>query len=110
MGAIPMSSTESTLTERYQTTVPSEVRKALGLRKHDKIRYTIQSDESVVISRADQEDRDPVCENFLNFLEQDMKDNPQRLQTVDSGLVDRARSLVSDVEVNLDEPLSDEEE
>jgi len=105
-----MLSTESTLTARYQTTVPSEVRQILGLRKHDKIRYEIQSNETVIISRADQEESDPVCEKFLKFLEQDMKDNPQHLQTVDSDLVERARSLVSDVEVNLDKPLSDEEE
>lgn len=110
MGTITISSTESTLTERYQTTIPSTVRKALGLNKHDKIRYKIQPNGEVILSRADQEDKDLVCENFLKFLEQDMQNNPQRLQTVNSNIVNRARSLVSDVEVNLDEPLLDEEE
>ena len=32
---------ESTLTERYQTTVPETVRRALRLSKRDKIRFTI---------------------------------------------------------------------
>ncbi|WP_051077043.1 type II toxin-antitoxin system PrlF family antitoxin [Scytonema hofmannii] len=35
---------ESSLTDRYQTTVPDAVRKILGLSKRDKICYTIQSD------------------------------------------------------------------
>lgn len=53
---IPMTSiitpcSESTLTDRYQTTVPESVRKALGLNKRDKICYTIQSDGRVLKSK-----------------------------------------------------------
>jgi len=33
---------ESTLTDRYQTTVPETVRRALRLGKRDKIHYTIR--------------------------------------------------------------------
>jgi antitoxin PrlF len=33
---------ESTLTDRYQTTVPETVRRALRLGKRDKIRYSIR--------------------------------------------------------------------
>ncbi|MFK0571220.1 type II toxin-antitoxin system PrlF family antitoxin [Endozoicomonas sp.] len=51
---------ESTLTDRYQTTVPDTVRKALGLGKREKIRYTIQLDGSVLLSRADSDDSDPA--------------------------------------------------
>jgi antitoxin PrlF len=35
---------ESTLTDRYQTTAPDPVRKMLGLNKRDRIAYTIRSD------------------------------------------------------------------
>ena len=35
---------ESTLTDRYQTTVPDTVRRALRLGKRDKISYTIRPD------------------------------------------------------------------
>jgi len=35
---------ESTLTDRYQTTVPDVVRRTLRLRKRDKIRYLVQPD------------------------------------------------------------------
>ena len=101
---------ESTLTDRYQTTVPDSVRKALGLNKRDKICYTIQPNGKVWISRVAAPDSDPVLEGFLSFLEQDMEKNPQRLQAVSSDLVTRVQALVSGVEIDLDEPLLDEEE
>ena len=108
MATTPLLSSESTLTDRYQTTVPEPIRKALGLNKRDKIRYTIESDGRVIISRADESD--PILEKFLDFLEQDIEKNPQRLQAISSDLLDRAQSLIADVEVDLDAPLSDEEE
>jgi antitoxin PrlF len=101
---------ESTLTDRYQTTVPDPVRKALGLNKRDKICYTIQPDGKVWISRADQTESDPVLGEFLNFLARDMEKNPQHLQAISSDLVSRVRSLISDVDVDLDAPLLDEDE
>lgn len=36
--------------------------------------------------------------------------NPRRLQSIDTGLVRRIRSLVSDVETNLDVPLPADDE
>lgn len=110
MGAKLDISAESTITDRYQTTIPSNIRQALGLKKRDKIRYTIQSDGKILISRAAQKESDPVVENFLKFLEQDMENNPQRLQTIPSELISHAQFLVSDMELNLDEPLLDEDE
>ncbi len=101
---------ESTLTDRYQTTVPDPVRKALGLNKRDKICYTIQPDGKVWISRADQTESDPVLGEFLNFLARDMEKNPQHLQAISSDLVSRVRSLISDVDPDLDAPLLDEDE
>lgn len=101
---------ESTLTARYQTTVPDPIRKALGLKKRDKICYTIQPDGQVVISRADQTESDPLLGQFLNFLVRDIEKNPQHLQAISSDLVNRIQSLVSEVEVELDAPLSDEDE
>ena len=57
---------ESTLTDRYQTTVPETVRRALQLGKRDKIRYTIRPDGAVVLTRATaMEAVDPVLEQFL---------------------------------------------
>ena len=100
---------ESTLTDRYQTTIPEIVRKALRLDKRDKIRYTIQSDGQVIISRANQPEDDPVLGSFLKFLARDISENPQYVQAISSDLVNRIQSLVADVEIDLDAPLPDED-
>lgn len=110
MAAIITPYSESTLTDRYQTTVPEPVRKALGLNKRDKICYTIQSDGQVLISRVAQTEEDPILEKFLDFLAQEMEKNPHHLQTINSGLVNRVQSLVAEIEIDLDSPLLDEDE
>ena len=102
--------TESTLTDRYQTTVPDAVRKALHLNKREKIRYTIQPDGNVLLSRVDMDEADPVLGSFLGFLANDIKHNPQHVKAVNPELVARIQSLVADVEVDLDAPLYDEDE
>jgi antitoxin PrlF len=110
MTQTPTPISESTLTDRYQTTIPDAVRKVLGLNKRDKIRYTIEPDGRVVISRADTAENDPVLEKFLNLLARDIENNPQHLQAIDSDLVFRVKSLVADVEFDLDAPLDDRDE
>jgi antitoxin PrlF len=110
MATIITPSPESRLTDRYQTTVPEAVRKALGLNKRDKISYTIQSDGQVVISRVDQTEDDPILGQFLNFLAQDIEKNPQHLQAIAPDLVSRVQSLVAEIEIDLDAPLLDEDE
>lgn len=102
---------ESTLTDRYQTTVPETVRRALKLGKRDKIHYTIRPDGAVVITRAaEAEDDDPVLGQFLGFLADDIAKHPERVQAIDSGLLVRIQSLVGQVEVDLDAPLSADDE
>ncbi|MGF1675030.1 MAG: type II toxin-antitoxin system PrlF family antitoxin [Rivularia sp. (in: cyanobacteria)] len=101
---------ESTLTDRYQTTVPEIVRKALRLDKRDKIHYTIEPDGKVTISRAELEDEDPIVGKFLNFLAQDMSKNPQNIRPISPELLNRAKELVAGVEFDLDAPLPDDEE
>jgi len=106
----PLLYSDSTLTNRYQTTVPNIIRKTLRLEKKDKIRYTVQPDGSVIMSRANQAENDPVLAKFLTFLADDISQNPQNVSAIDSNLLDRVRPLVSDVEIDLDSPLSDEDE
>ncbi|HOT84073.1 MAG: type II toxin-antitoxin system PrlF family antitoxin [Defluviicoccus sp.] len=102
---------ESTLTDRYQTTVPETVRRALKLGKRDKIHYTIRPDGEVVLRRAAPTDgNDLVLGQFIEFLARNMADHPERLQAVDSGLVERIHSLVGHVEVDLDAPLPADDE
>lgn len=101
---------ESTLTDRFQTTVPSSVREALKLKKRDKIHYKLLPDGRVVLTKAVEEANDPVLGQFLHFLAQDMAAHPERIQAVNAGLVERIQVLVGDVNVDLDEPLSDDDE
>jgi antitoxin PrlF len=102
--------TESTLTDRYQTTVPDAVRKALHLGKREKIRYTIQSDGNVLLSRADVSEQDPALGSFLTFLAKDIQGHPEHLNAATPELVARIQGLVGSVEVDLDSPLDDEGE
>lgn len=102
---------ESTLTDRYQTTVPQTVRRALRLGKRDKIHYTIRPGGEVVLTRARASDGDdPVLGQFLGFLARDIASHPERLQAMDEGLVQRLQLLVGHAEVDLDAPLSADDE
>ncbi len=98
----------STLTDRYQTTIPSDVRKALNLHKREKICYTIQPNGEVLLSRADQNDSDPVLAPFLNLLANDIEQNPERLQTIRPDFIAHIKNLVGDDDIDLDAPLDDE--
>jgi antitoxin PrlF len=102
--------TESTLTDRFQTTVPSPVRQALHLGKKDKIKYTIQSDGSVVISRAEAQNNDPVLGKFLALIASDMQASPERLEPLSASMRESVDALIEGVEINLDAPLLDEDE
>lgn len=102
---------ESTLTDRYQTTVPETVRRALKLGKRDRIHYAILPDGVVMLTRAGHaEGDDPVLGQFLGFLAHDIASHPERLLSVDTGLVQRIQSLVGNVEVDLDAVLSADDE
>ncbi len=101
---------ESTLTDRYQTTVPETVRRALRLGKRDKIHYSIRPDGEVLLTRATTQGDDPVLGQFLGFLAQDIARHPERLQAVDASLVQRVHSLVGSIEINLDAPLPEDDE
>jgi antitoxin PrlF len=102
---------ESTLTDRYQTTVPNAVRHALKLGKRDKISYLIQPDGGVMLARASSEtENDPVVGKFLDFLARDVAAHPEHLKSIDPGLRKRIKSLVKNIEVDLDAPLAVEDE
>jgi antitoxin PrlF len=102
---------ESALTDRYQTTVPEMVRRALRLGKRDRIRYALSSDGAVVLTKVEaQEASDPALLGLLDLLARDMAQRPDRIATPDAGLLKRMDDLVAGVEVDLSEPLSDADE
>lgn len=101
---------ESTLTTRYQTTIPETVRRALNLSKQDKIRYTLNAEGQVILSRSTSIAEDPVLTGFLSFLEQDLVQHPEALQPADAQWVTAMRTLVAPVEFDLNAALDEQDE
>lgn len=67
----------------------------------------IGSDDDVMPSRVKITEQDaPVPEQFLSFLSTDIAQHPERLETIDASLVQRIRSLVGGIEVDLNTALS----
>lgn len=95
---------DSTLTDRYQTTVPEPVRRALRLRKRDRIRYEVLADGGVRLTRV-APGEDPVIAGFLAFLASDMASHPADIGSLDASLVRGIQNLVKEVEIDLDAAL-----
>lgn len=98
---------ESTVTERYQTTVPNGVRKALGVQGKDRLVWEIRGDEAIVrrapVTHEDGDD--PALEPFLRLVTDDIVAHPERLQGIPDGLYRRWMAVIQGVEVDLDEPV-----
>lgn len=99
---------ESRLTERSQTTIPAVIRDALHLKPGEYIKYTLLAGGKVIMSRQEEEQDDPVVGQFLAFLENDMKKNPQNIHPVPAVFWERAKALTAGVEVDLDAPITDD--
>lgn len=101
---------ESTLTDKYQTTMPGVVRKALGLKKRDRISYTILPEGDVLLSRVTDAVEDPAIGAFLSFLARDISRHPGQIRGLDAPLRAKLSELVEGVELDLDAALSPEDE
>lgn len=96
---------QSSITDRFQTTIPKGVREALGLRRGDRLAYEVRGEEVVVRRRPEQDGDDPALTGFLDLLERDIANRSDRLQRIPDPLVQRGRELVDGVEVDLDAAL-----
>ncbi len=103
----PLLRVESSLTDRYQTTIPALVRKSLKITKRDKIAYTLSEDGTVSLSRVDE--NDPDLEGFLSFITTDIKNSPVRIKAVPHSLLKRAKKLLLGMKLDLEKPLKVEE-
>ena len=105
----PELSAESTLTDRFQTTIPAMVRKALGLAKGDKLEFLLDETGGIRLSRKTPEEPeehvDPVLAGFLDLLAKDIEENPQNLREIDDSFWLAIDKLTEGVEVDLDEKL-----
>jgi antitoxin PrlF len=102
---------ESTLTSRYQTTVPEPVRRALRLSKHDKLHYSLRDSGDIVISRAIvQAETDPALESFLDFLAADIQNHPDSLRTLTKDTQRSISTLTKGVKFDINAPLNTDDE
>ena len=99
----PRSALRSKVTTKSQTTLPSGVRKALGVIPGDELEYVIEGDHAVVRKVAGVEDEDPVLGAFLDLLARDMTKHPDRVRGMPRNLLSRMRALVAGVPVNHNE-------
>jgi antitoxin PrlF len=102
-----MNKLTSTLTDRYQTTIPREIRSFLNLDKGAQIQYVIDPSGKVYLQSesTNELNEDPVLYSFLEFIEMDMKKSPKRIQPLTEELMYKVKHLVKDVDVDLDQPL-----
>ncbi len=96
---------ESVITAKSQTTLPSGVRKALGVGPGDRLAYIVEGNRAVIM-KADADDApDPVIDAFLALLERDMIARPESLEALTPALIGRAQTLVGGTDIDLDEPI-----
>jgi antitoxin PrlF len=82
-------------------------------RQKARVRANVVGPGHVLISVLEEgsaaaEEEDPVVSAFLGFLEQDMKERPDRLRPVSSPRLESAIDLVADVEVTDEDPIPDD--
>ena len=90
---------------RSQTTLPDEVRSALGIRPgEDALEWEIRGDEAVVRRAVgeDDEEEDPALLPFLRLMERDIAAHPERLRAMPEGLYRRLLAVTEGVNVPTD--------
>lgn len=90
----------SKLTERSQTTLPTGVRRVLDLEPGERIGYIIEGNAVRLVNASAEDAEDPVFGKFLELLERDMIDHPDRLKPFPKSLLKLARALTNDVDID----------
>ncbi len=73
-------------------------------------KYDVYKHVIVIDPRLPKECLGDYEEDFLNFLVKDIEQNPENIHRVPKEFWERIKQLVKGVEVNLDEPLEDDDE
>lgn len=95
------------VTERYQTTVPSYVRHALGVTPNCKLAWRVKGRQATVIVYDEGEEDDIAGKAWISFLERDIARG--NVLPVTQQLMDRLTDLVAGVDIgDLDQPLDAE--
>ena len=95
----------SKVSKQSQTTLPSGVRKALGVQKGDELVYVIEGNRAIVSKRTEHDSPDPALLAFLDHLQSDIATRPQALSTLPMALFARMSALAADVVVDYEEQI-----
>lgn len=91
----------SKITAKAQTTLPSGVRKALGVGPGDNLAYVVEGDQAIIRKAPELESAaDPALGAFLDLLERDITEHPERLQLVTQEFYERMRRATGGFEVD----------
>lgn len=100
---------KSTLTDRFQTTIPSFVRKELGLEKRDLIEFLKNDDGYIVLRRAEpdpkQEEFSPTLSAWLDFIAKDHEQRPEQIKAFTQQMRDQLYDLTQGVDIDLNSAL-----
>ncbi|HRO13377.1 MAG TPA: type II toxin-antitoxin system PrlF family antitoxin [Amaricoccus sp.] len=99
----------SSLTDRYQTTVPEAVRRALDLGKRDKIRF-VEQDGRIYLERVDPVDADPALAPFLTLIEADLAARPEAIRPLTAGQLAEIDALIGEEDIDLGAALRPDED
>ena len=107
MGLIAKLLGRSTLTDRYQTTIPAFVRKELGLTKRDHIEFLKSEDGSILLRKAEADGQEfsPGLLAWLELISRDHEQHPEQIVPLPEELFDRANQLVAHLDLDIDLPL-----
>lgn len=114
MGMIAKLLGKSTLTDRYQTTIPAFVRKELGLNKRDFIEFLKSEDGYIVLRRGkpdevEQEEEFPsTLLAWLELIARDHEKHPEQFVPLTEDFFAKAKELVGDYEFDLDAPIEED--
>lgn len=97
----------SRVDRRYRTTLPSRVRKALGIRPgEDDLEWEIRGNEAIARRATESEaEQDPALLPFLQLLEHDIAAHPERLRPMPENLHQRLLRVAGTLDVDLDETI-----
>ncbi len=91
---------ESTLTERYQTTIPDAVRKVLGLGKRDRVIYRMTGTGEVRLVKAEPDPADDSALGpFLALLDKRLATHPKKIVPYALADADDDLALVKGVKI-----------
>lgn len=97
---------DATITQNGQTTVPKQIREALGVGSGDKIRFRLDERGMVSVYRPDTISDDPVILAFLDLLAREIRRG--KVSPLTSALKDRVGALIEGVSVAPDEDIEGE--